>query len=78
MIRGFGFLGYGPGWFISALMMLLFWVAVVILVIWLVRQFSERKPASGGRALEILDERYARGEIDREDYLARRSDLTPG
>jgi uncharacterized membrane protein len=26
-------------------------------------------------AISILDERYARGEIDREEYLARRKDL---
>lgn len=26
-------------------------------------------------ALTILEERYARGEIDRDDYLARRQDL---
>jgi uncharacterized membrane protein len=36
------------------------------------------RPGSGGRmdsALGILDERYARGEIDRADYLQRRRDL---
>lgn len=26
-------------------------------------------------SLQILDERYARGEIEREDYLQRRQDL---
>ena len=30
----------------------------------------------GPEALRILDERYARGEIDRDEYLARRGDLT--
>ncbi len=29
----------------------------------------------GGGAAVILDERYARGEIDRDEYLARKADL---
>lgn len=32
-------------------------------------------PATQASALAILSERYARGEIDREEYLARKSDL---
>ena len=34
-------------------------------------------PAAPGQkaSLQILDERYARGEIEREDYLQRRQDL---
>lgn len=47
-------------------------VALVAGIIWLMR----RSPASrSDRAFEILRERYARGEITREEYEARRRDL---
>src|SRR5438093_7130688 len=38
---------------------------------------AETPPASGGssRALAVLDDRYARGEIARDDYLRARDDL---
>jgi putative membrane protein len=57
--------------------MLVFWglviTGVVLGIRWLVRQGSaERK---GDRALDILRERYARGEINREEFLARKRDL---
>ncbi len=32
-------------------------------------------PPSTSRALQILEERYARGEIEREDYLQHKQDL---
>ncbi|MBI4497466.1 MAG: SHOCT domain-containing protein [Chloroflexi bacterium] len=60
----------------------LFWLlllgGLVLLVVWLVQQVTQRaapevRPRS---ALELLEQRYARGEIDREEYLARRQDLT--
>lgn len=36
----------------------------------------QRQERSRSSALEILEERYARGEISREEYLEMRDDLT--
>lgn len=58
------------------LFMLVFWAAVIagiVLVIrWLVGQGKESRPDS---ALEILRQRYARGEINREEFEAKKRDL---
>jgi putative membrane protein len=57
--------------------MFLFWVLVIVGVVlairWLVTQGREPRV---DRALEILRERYARGDISREEFEARRRDLT--
>ena len=42
---------------------------------WLARQGREERPE---RALGILRERYARGEINKEEFEARRRDLDGG
>lgn len=61
--------------------MLLFWVLVIIgivvLVKWLAGQSSSRRDARERTALEILQERYARGEIDRDEYEQKKRDLGP-
>lgn len=73
--------GWG-GMIIGALMMLLFWGGLFA-VLWLVirsatgsgkRQegSAERAP---DRALEILKERYARGEISKSEYEEMRRDI---
>jgi putative membrane protein len=59
----------------------LFWIAVVILVI---TAFSRgpRHPMGpfwrGSPALDILEQRYARGEIGRDEYLQKKRDLMGG
>ncbi len=54
----------------------LFWIVVVVAIVlgirWLVRQ---GRPEAGDSALEILRQRYARGEINREEFEAKRKDL---
>ena len=58
------------------LFMLLFWglviTGIVLGIRWLV---GASRPSATDRALEILRERYARGEINREEFEARKRDL---
>ena len=65
--------GWGAGWMF--LWMALFWGGTILLIIWGVRQFTPNNRQGGNRALEILEERYARGEIDREEFETRRQHL---
>lgn len=67
MMWGYGGLGF--------LWMALFWAGVILLVVWAVRRPDDRNGDSRRRALEILEERYARGEVDAEEFTARRQQL---
>lgn len=78
-----GYMGNGYGWSGTALgmvSMLLFWVlliiaaAVVIRYVWGTGVSSERLQEK--TALEILKERYARGEIGREEFEQKKRDLS--
>ena len=73
---GGGF-GWGPFGF---LFMAIFWVLIIVgavfLIKWLVDQ-SRAQPSGGGEtALEILKKRYARGEINKEEFESKKKDLT--
>jgi putative membrane protein len=63
-------------------MSLLFLALIVVGVVLVVRSFShggQAPPQSDrSRALDILDERFARGEIDQQEYEERRRTLTGG
>lgn len=76
-------LGWGGMWF-GWLMMIGFTVAVVVLIVWLVRLSMPGGHYDGGQgtsnppaqpALDILQARYARGEISKEEYLDVRATL---
>lgn len=78
MMEAMGSWGMGYGLF-SWLIMLLFWIAVitgiVLLVRWLIEQGKLKGAQSGESALDILKKRYARGEIDREQFENMKRDL---
>lgn len=53
-------------------MMVGFWVVVILLVAWAIRSSGRPSGRDEDKALRILDERLARGEIGREEYEERR------
>ena len=69
--------GMRGAWSIGmTLMMLVFWGLVVTVLVLGIRWLVSAKRAGGSdAALDILRQRYARGEIDREEFLARKRDL---
>lgn len=75
-----GMFGSGFGVF-GMLLMVVFWVlliaGIVLVVKWLVEQGGSGIAAGsdGGSALDILKARYARGEIDREEFEAKKRGL---
>jgi putative membrane protein len=53
-----------------------FWVLLIVLIIALLGgRRTASGMAAGGSALRLLEERYARGEIPREEFLERRTVL---
>lgn len=66
--------GWGIVW---GLVMAAFWIAVIVLIVILVRAIARRPDSIGGQsALRVLEERYARGEVTRDEFLERRAVLT--
>lgn len=85
-MMGYGY-GYGPGWgmmggyggfgMIFGLAML---IAVIALVVWVVRSAGPAgmhylPPSRRSPGLDVLEERYARGEITRDEYLEKKRDI---
>lgn len=82
--------GFGMGgWIFGSIMMLVVVALVVVGIVLLVRGLAGRHDRDGagypqtpggasGSALQILEERYARGEIDQEEFLRRKADLVGG
>ncbi|MFO7752008.1 MAG: SHOCT domain-containing protein [Desulfobacteraceae bacterium] len=76
MMNGFGWHGgyMGLGW--------IFWILIICLVVWvavrLIKPGDSANAKAGNNALAILKERYAKGEIDREEFMERKTDLEKG
>ncbi|WP_432003881.1 SHOCT domain-containing protein [Streptomyces sioyaensis] len=76
--------GWGGGWFMMALLMVVFWGLVIVAVITVVHYVRaaprDGRPAPSGQrawdqgqghAEDLLAERFARGEIDEDEYKRR-------
>ena len=73
----------GMGWWMvfGMVWMVVFWGGIVALVVWGMKRLTERGrsgPRNSERrdALDIVKERYARGEISKEEFDQIRKDLS--
>ena len=75
-MMGPGMMGFGWMWLFPV-----FWIVIVGLIIWAVVAAvrkpgqSESSARSADSALEVLKKRYARGEIDKQEYEEKKKDL---
>jgi uncharacterized membrane protein len=63
-----------------SVMMVAFWAVLIWGIAWMVRQSTDRRGPTNvpgpPDATEILDRRFASGDIDETDYLSRKAVLT--
>lgn len=69
--------GYGLMSFFGPLFMILFWVLIIGLIVWVVREVAVKgngvKKEDG--AMETLRGRYAKGEITKDEFDQMKKDL---
>ncbi|MDA8325039.1 MAG: SHOCT domain-containing protein [Nitrospiraceae bacterium] len=68
--------GMGCGWF-GGIFMIVFWLLVILGIVYLVKALAGRgaAPLKEETPLDILKKRYAKGEIDAEEFARRKKDL---
>lgn len=67
--------GWGLG---GGLMMILFWAALIFVIVWIVKETKGGNSSDSPRfksALDILKNRYAKGEIDKKEFEEKKKDL---
>lgn len=71
----------GHGWGFGGGFMWLFWILLIVVIVWIVKGVAGGNSPGTGRnektPLEILEERFARGEIDQDEFEQKRKLLGP-
>ena len=70
-------MGIGGGWF-GLVFMVLFWGLIIWLVVVLIQRLTDQGKSREDRnsALDILKERYAKGEINKQEFEEKKKDLS--
>ena len=64
--------GWGGGWmWLWGTLMMLSWVAIIAAAVWFVTRSRDTTGDRTSRAREILDERYASGDLSTDEYRER-------
>jgi len=71
--------GYGAGWLIG-IFNIVFWLVLIIAIVYFIKWLSASSRQGGyekrgDSALEILRERYAQGEIDKDEFEEKKKTL---
>jgi putative membrane protein len=66
--------GCGMGW--PWPMMFIFWIVVIAGIVYFVRSASRGRSNASESALDILKKRYAKGEINKEEYEKIKKDIS--
>jgi putative membrane protein len=67
--------GHG-GYVGGGLMMFIFWVLFIVFVVWIVREMTGKSNKTNSKPLDILKERYAKGEITKEQFESMTKDVS--
>jgi putative membrane protein len=70
--------GGGFGWIWMTVMMIVFWGVVIWGIVYFVRSKDDQRGSAGAGskpAIDVLEERFARGEIDEKEFRERRDIL---
>lgn len=63
---------------VGGFFMMFFWIAVIFFIIWIIKNTINAQ--HGGHkektALDIIKERYAKGEIDQKEFETKKKDIT--
>ncbi len=70
---------FGHGWWFVGGLAWLFWIALVVGLIffikWVGQQNKARETKAGETPLDVLKMRYAKGEIEKEEFEQKKRDL---
>ncbi len=69
--------GWGFGGFIMGIVMFAFWFGLLFLIVWTIKELvtGGSRSKKEDSAMEILKERYAKGEIDKKEFEERKKAL---
>ncbi|MEW5896812.1 MAG: SHOCT domain-containing protein [Nanoarchaeota archaeon] len=72
--------GYAGGGYLGMILGTLLWIAIIIGIVWLAirlinKENNKEKEGHTSSPLEILKERYARGEINKPEYEKMKREL---
>ena len=68
---------YGGWWMLfGGILMLLFWGGLIALIVWGINKLTKRENTQIIKPLDLAKERYAKGEIGKEQFEQIKKDLS--